>query len=146
MVICLIDLPSLMVASLSHRNGASSFLRSKRITLTPTFAKIIGLAQISLFFLRLLNVSYVCSFYHTLSNHVSFVQISPVLGPIIPLRLFSFLYYLKSIQMNDRSEFTLLALFELMSLQLLIHMVDHDILLKHLETFYGVKGVPLSWF
>jgi Reverse transcriptase (RNA-dependent DNA polymerase) len=43
----------------------------------------------------------------------------------------------------DRSELTLLALYDVSSA---FDMVDHEILLQRLETSFGLKGTPLTWF
>src|SRR6218665_3304164 len=42
----------------------------------------------------------------------------------------------------DRSQLTLLALYDVSAA---FDMVDHDILLRRLETFCGIKGNPLLW-
>src|SRR6218665_632161 len=43
----------------------------------------------------------------------------------------------------DKSHVTLLALFDASSA---FDMVDHEILLQHLETSFGLSGSPLNWF
>src|SRR6218665_862814 len=42
----------------------------------------------------------------------------------------------------DRSQLTLLALYDVSAA---FDMVDHDILLRHLETSCGIRGNPLLW-